>query len=129
MPSALRTAISPLASETGVQHAPQDHTRVSRAEPRAGQSSVRTPAFDTSEHEIYTEEEPNALTSEETAAFLACMKEEFPAQYAMTFLGFATGLRPSSMRPLRRAGATPDVLWDQGVILVRRSHTLHDEFL
>jgi integrase len=88
-----------------------------------------TPAFDTSEHEIYTEEEPNSLTSEETARFLACMKEEFPAQYAMTYLGFATGLRPSSMRPLRRAGATPDVLWDQGVILVRRSHTLKDEFM
>lgn len=87
------------------------------------------PAFDTSEHEMYTEEEPNALTSEETAKFLACMKEEFPAQYAMTFLGFATGLRPSSMRPLRRSGATPDVLWDQGVILVRRSHTLKDEFM
>jgi Phage integrase family len=88
-----------------------------------------TPAFDTSEHEIYTEEEPNALTSEETAAFLACMKEEFPGQFAMTYLGFATGLRPSSMRPLRRGGSTPDVLWDQGVILVRRSHTLNDEFM
>lgn len=87
------------------------------------------PSFDTSEHETYTEEEPNALTSEETAAFLACMKDEFPAQYAMTFLGFATGLRPSSMRPLRRNGATPDVLWDSGVILVRRSHTLKDEFM
>jgi integrase len=85
--------------------------------------------FDTSEHEVYTEEEPNALTSEETAAFLACMKEEFPAQYAMTFLGFATGLRPSSMRPLRRSGATPDVLWDDGVILVRQSHTLKDELM
>jgi integrase len=57
------------------------------------------------------------------------MKEEFPAQYAMAFLGFATGLRPSSMRPLRRAGTTPDVLWDEGVILVRRSHTLKDEFM
>ncbi len=51
-------------------------------------------AFDTSEHEVYTEEEPNALTSEETSAFLACMEQEFPAQYAMAFLGFATGLRP-----------------------------------
>jgi integrase len=87
------------------------------------------PAFDTSEHEVYTEEEPNALTSEETAQFLVCMKEEFPAQYAMTFLGFATGLRPSSMRPLRRSGATPDVLWDQGVILIRRSHVLKNEFM
>jgi hypothetical protein len=61
------------------------------------------PAFDTSEHPTYSEEQPNALTSEETAAFLACMKEEFPAQYAMTYLGFATGLRPSSMRPRRDA--------------------------
>jgi hypothetical protein len=87
------------------------------------------PCFDTSEHEVYTEEEPNALTSEETTAFLACMKESFPAQYAMTFLGFATGLRPSSMRPLRRSGATPDVLWDDGVILIRRSHTLGDELM
>jgi integrase len=88
-----------------------------------------TRTFDTSEHEIYTEEEPNALTSEETAAFLACMKEASPAQYAMTFLGFATGLRPSSMRPLRRMGETPDVLWDQGVILIRRSHTLREELM
>jgi len=87
------------------------------------------PAFDTSEHETYTEEEPNTLTSVEAAAFLRCMKDEFPAQYAMTFLGFATGLRPSSMRPLRRSGATPDVLWDAGVLLVRRSHTLGDEFM
>jgi integrase len=68
-------------------------------------------------------------TSDEAAAFLSCMKEECPAQYAMTFLGFATGLRPSSMRPLRRTGSTPDVLWDDGVILVRRSHTLGDEFM
>lgn len=87
------------------------------------------PSFDTSEHETYTEEQPNSLTSEEAASFLACMKDEFPAQYAMTFLGFATGLRPSTMRPLRRTGPTPDVRWDQGVVLVRRSHTLGDEFM
>jgi hypothetical protein len=86
-------------------------------------------AFDTSEHETHTAEEPNSLTSEEATAFLACMKEEFPAQYAMTFLGLATGSRPSSMRPLRRMGETPDVLWDQGVVLVRRSHTLGSEFM
>jgi integrase len=85
------------------------------------------PAFDTSEHPTYTEEEPNALTSEEAASFLATMREEFPAQYAMVYLGFATGLRPSSLRALRRAGPTPDVLWDQGAVLVRRSHTLGDE--
>jgi hypothetical protein len=61
--------------------------------------------------------------------FLACMKEGFPVQYGMTFLGFVTGLRPSSMRPLRRTGPTPDVLWDDGVVLVRRSHTLGDEVM
>lgn len=61
--------------------------------------------------------------------FLACMKEEFPEQYAMTYLGFATGLRPSSLRPLRRSGPSPDVLWDNGVVLVRRSHTLGDELM
>jgi integrase len=87
------------------------------------------PAFDASEHDTYTPEQPNALTGEEGATFLACMKEEFPGQYAMTYLGFATGLRPSSMRPLRRIGPTPDILWDQGVILVRRSHTLGDEYM
>jgi integrase len=30
---------------------------------------------------------------------------------------------------LRRTGTTPDVLWDQGVVLVRRSHTTGDEFM
>jgi hypothetical protein len=33
------------------------------------------------------------------------------------------------MRPLRRAGATPDVLWEQDAVLVRRSHTLKDEYM
>jgi integrase len=42
----------------------------------------------------------------------------------MTCLGYATGLRPSSLRALRRNGETPDVLWDEGVLLVRRSATL-----
>jgi len=87
------------------------------------------PAFDTSEHETYTVEQPNALDGEEVAAFLGCMKDEFPGQYAMTFLGFATGLRPSSIRPPRRTGPTPAVLWDEGVLLIRRSHTLRDEFM
>lgn len=86
-------------------------------------------AFDTSEHSPYTDEEPNALTAEETTAFLACLYEEYPQHYAMTCLGFATGLRPSSLRPLRRKGETPDVRWEDGVILVRRSHTLGDEVM
>lgn len=47
----------------------------------------------------------------------------------MTFLGFATGLRPSSLRPLRRRGPSADVLWDQNRILVRRSQTRRDEVM
>ncbi len=85
--------------------------------------------FDTSEHETYTEEEPNALPPERVGEFLACMREVYPEHYAMTYLGFATGLRPSSMRPLRRKGPEPDVKWNEGVVLVRRSHTLGDEVM
>jgi integrase len=85
--------------------------------------------FDTSEHTTYTEEEPNALDAEDAQRFLTGMRDEFPQHYAMTFLGFATGLRPSSLRPLRRKGATPDVLWDEGALLVRRSHTLGEEVM
>jgi integrase len=81
-------------------------------------------AFDTSEHPVYTEEQPNALTTQEMRDFLGCMFELYPQHYAMTCLGYATGLRPSSVRALRRKGETPDVLWDDGVILIRRSATL-----
>lgn len=87
------------------------------------------PIFDTSEHPTYTEEEPNTLTAEAAAEFLTCMREMYPQHYAMTYLGLATGLRPSSMRPLRRNGPTPDILWDKAVVLVRRSHTLGDEIM
>jgi integrase len=36
-------------------------------------------------------------------------------------LGSVTGLRPSSLYALRRAGENADVKWDQGLVLVRRS--------
>jgi integrase len=85
--------------------------------------------FDVSEHETYTPEEPNSLNPEGAARFLACMREQYPQHYAMTLLGFTTGLRPSSMRPLRHRGPTPDVLWNEGVVHVRRSHTLGDEIM
>src|SRR5277367_2163482 len=90
----------------------------SAADRVSGQDGVAY--FDTSEHPTYTEEEPNALPPEKVGEFLACMREVFPQHYAMAYLGFATGLRPSSMRPLRRKGSTPDVRWDEGVVLVRR---------
>jgi hypothetical protein len=38
-------------------------------------------------------------------------------------LGFALGKRPSTTRPLRRRGSTPDIQWDTGVLLFRRSNT------
>jgi integrase len=97
--------------------------------PLASNPAEGIESFDTSEHETYTDEEPNALTAEEARSFLACLREQFPQHYGIVFLGFATGLRPSSLRPLRRKGETPDVQWDDGVILVRRSHTIGDEVM
>ncbi|MFI5301926.1 MAG: hypothetical protein ACHREM_27875, partial [Polyangiales bacterium] len=85
--------------------------------------------LDTSEHATYTEEEPNALLPGEVAAFLDKLRVLHPEHYAMVFVGLITGLRPSSLRPLRRRGAEPDVLWETGRLLVRRSHTSHDEVM
>src|SRR5262249_48935456 len=48
----------------------------------------------------------------------------FPQHFAMTYMGFALGLRPSSLRPLRRRGPEADVKWDERLVLIRRSHTL-----
>lgn len=85
--------------------------------------------FDLSEHETYTDEEPNALTPEEVPAFLAMCRELHPAHYAMIYLGLVTGLRPSSLRPLRRRGDEADVDWEHGRIRVRRSHSLGEEVM
>jgi hypothetical protein len=41
------------------------------------------------------------------------MKRLYPQHFAMTSLGFATGLRPSTLRPLRRAGDRADVKWGE----------------
>lgn len=90
---------------------------------RGGNPVLGVAPFDTSTHHSYTEEEPNSLTIGELPLFLDKMYESYPQFFALTFVGFTTGLRPSSMRPLRRSGATPDILWDDGVILVRRSQT------
>ncbi len=70
--------------------------------------------FDLSTHVVYTEESPNALAPEQVPEFLNRMREMFPQHFAMVFLGFATGLRPSSLRPLRRSGPSADVQWDEG---------------
>jgi integrase len=82
--------------------------------------------FDVSEHETYTVEEPNSLTPEEVTTFLNALLTMFPQHYAMTVLGLVTGLRPSSLRPLRRCGETPDVRWERAVLEIRRSQTIGD---
>lgn len=85
--------------------------------------------LDTSTHSTYTDEEPNSLTPDEVPVFLAGLRRLYPQHFAMVALGFATGLRPSTLRPIRRKGSTPDVLWEPGVVLVRRSHTMRDEVM
>jgi len=85
--------------------------------------SVALQDFDTTQRPTYTDEEPNALTPEWARKFLQGMKRSFPQHYAMTLLGFATGKRPSTLRPLRRTGESSDVDWQNGFVRFRRSHT------
>lgn len=85
--------------------------------------------FSTKAHRTFTREKPNALTIETARLFLETMRRKYPQHYGMTLLGFITGLRPSSLRPLRRSGPTSDVLWDEGRILVRRSNSLSQEIM
>lgn len=80
--------------------------------------------IDTSTWHTYTEEEPNALTVDEVPIFMAAARRMYPQHYAMMELELATGRRPCEVRPLRRQGPTPDVLWDQGILLIRRSEGL-----
>lgn len=83
--------------------------------------------LDTSTWHTYTDEQPNSLTPAEVPMFLTKVRELYPQHFAFVALGFATGLRPSSLRPLRRRGDKADVLWEQGVLLVRRSQTGDEE--
>ncbi len=85
--------------------------------------------FDTSIHQTYTEEQPNSLIPGEVPVFLAKMRELYPQHFAFVAMGFATGLRPSTLRPVRRSGETPDVVWSEGVMLIRRSHTRKQEVM
>lgn len=91
--------------------------------------AVAVAFFDTSTKPTYTDERPNAIPPSKVAEFLRRTKAAYPRLYPMVYLGFATGLRPSSLRPLRRKGDSPDVLWDEGVLLVRRSNSLGQEVM
>lgn len=86
-------------------------------------------SLDTSEHEVYTDEEPNALLPDEVAPFSARFRVLYPQHFAMFYLGLITGLRPSTLRPLRRRGAESDVDWETGRLRVRRSHTVGEEVM
>ena len=92
-----------------------------------GLAVIKVKGLDTSTHVTYTEEEPNALAPEEVGPFLTAMRDRHPQHLGMVALGFATGWRPSMMRPLRREGPSADVLWDKNVVLARRSQTRGDE--
>lgn len=86
--------------------------------------------FSTAEHPTYTVEEPNSLTAEEVPAFLGACRADWPHLYAVACLGYATGLRPSSLRPLRKGGATPDLVPNpdgSAWLYVRRSHAARHE--
>lgn len=76
--------------------------------------------FDTRGCRQFTIEQPNSLLPEELRLFLPELKDRFPQHYAYSYLGFITGLRPSSMRPLR---VEHDVNWDEGTLIIRRSQT------
>ncbi len=91
--------------------------------------TLRVRDFSTAEHPTYTDEKPNALSPTEARRFLAEMDRRFPQFYAITLLGFVTGLRPSTLRPLRRRGKEPDVLWSSSTLLVRRSNSLGQEVM
>jgi len=80
-------------------------------------------AFDTSEHVTYSDDSPNSLTPDEVRAFLATMRGMYPQHFAMVALALWTGLRPSSLRPLRRSGPDADIRWETGELLIRRSQT------
>jgi len=86
-------------------------------------------ALDESQHPTYTDEDPNSLTTSQANDFLAMMRQKFPQHYAMTLVGFVTGKRPSTLRPLRRRGDECDVDWQEGYLSFRRSNTRGDEFM
>lgn len=85
--------------------------------------------LDESEHDTYTDEEPNSLEPAEVQPYVALFREWYPQHFAMLYLGLITGLRPSTLRPMRRRGPECDVHWDDLKISVRRSHTFGEEVM
>lgn len=82
--------------------------------------------FPTDTRRTYTTEEPNSLTTDEVSTWLRTFKAHYPQFYAMVFLGLMLGQRPSTLRPLRRQGSTPDLSMKTRILQLRRSHTADD---
>jgi integrase len=83
--------------------------------------------FATARHPTYTDEDPNSLNASQLSKFMADAYKRYPQHYGMMLLGFCTGKRPSTLRPLRKSGDEADVDWDIGRITFRRSHTIGHE--
>jgi integrase len=83
-------------------------------------------AYDTTTRPTHTPEQPNSLTADELTRFLEALFTHFPQHYAVAFLGFVTGLRPSTLFPLRIA---EDVHWKDRQVWIRRSHTVLQEVM
>lgn len=81
------------------------------------------------EGRAHTREQPNRLRRDVIPQWLATAWILYPQHYAMILLGFLLGVRPSHMRPLRKSGPNPDVLWKEGVLLIRRSNTRTDKVM
>lgn len=82
--------------------------------------------FPTKGSRRYTAEEPNSVPVDRLHEFLMAIRESNPQVCTLATLGFATGLRPSSIRPLRKSGPCPDYLPTERMLLIRRSHTVPD---
>lgn len=85
--------------------------------------------FPTIDRPTHSDEAPNALAPADVPRFLQKLRECHPQHYAMAVLGFSLGLRPSSLRPLRRCGPQTDIDWNTGDLKVRRSQTYREEVM
>jgi hypothetical protein len=74
---------------------------------------VDVPAVDRCERQRFRTRRYSVLV-EEVPLFLGGIRRLYPQHFGMVALGFATGLRPSSLRPLRRRGLEADVRWERG---------------
>lgn len=85
--------------------------------------------FDKALHRTYTREQPNSLVTPEVQRFMVWARQRFPQHFAYVLVCLSLGQRECTLRPLRRSGPTPDFLPEEGLLLIRRSHTRGDEIL